>query len=337
MKELPKTTDEAIKLISKARTPADLFNGAGSADAIYKGLAKLVHPDKVPGKLKARATEAFTKLNAFHEFQVNGAKPKPFVATKVGKYIVKAPFTKGDIADLYLATNGPGSDLIFKIARSERDNDLLEAEAAMLKKIREADKSGENFKHYIPKLVDSFKASGRRVNITDYAEGHISLKEILAAYPDGLDFRHVVWMMNRLLAALGYIHKLGIVHGAVLPEHLLYNPVTHGLILADWCYSVDLGKPIKAIPAGKKPYYPPEVKAKKPAIAGTDIYLAAETLLRAAEKVPRRFKNLLSEWCVAESPKARPQDAWIVQDKWVALAKQEFGEPKYLKLELPVN
>jgi len=55
--------------------------------------------------------------------------------------------------------------------------------------------------------------------------------------------------------------------------------------------------------------------------------------MKSVSDIPRSFKGLF-EWCMADSPRHRPMDAWVVQDKLGSLAKAEYGASKYLPLKL---
>lgn len=321
------TAVQAIDLIMGAKTPAEIFGkGVG-----YRRLARLVHPDTVDKKLKPRGETAFKKLTEM--YAIFTGKQPPSSAQKIGAWAVGDPLAKGDIADLYRAESDKHEPAVFKISRSPKDNDLMDTEAAALKALHRHGPPNDNFLRYIPQLYDSLKASDRRANIVSAALGYHSLSDIFSQYIEGLDFRHVVWMMNRLLSALGYAHKHGLVHGAVTPDHLLYHGVTHGLVLVDWCYSVEIGNPIKAIVKNRKSFYPVEVLKKLPSSPATDIYMAARSMMFAADQIPGEFLGIL-EWCTAESPKTRPQDAWELQDLWVKVAEKVYGKPKYVRLEI---
>jgi hypothetical protein len=106
-------------------------------------------------------------------------------------------------------------------------------------------------------------------------------------------------------------------------------------MLVDWCYSVDAATPtnIPAIVKNYKSWYPREVLRKEKPTPATDIFMWAMMVRNTAEFIPPRFKGLL-DWCLADSARTRPQDAWSVQDKWGKLAQEEFGKPRYLKLNL---
>ena len=44
----------------------------------------------------------------------------------------------------------------------------------------------------------------------------------------------MAWIWRRLLLALGHAHDRDVIHGAVLPTHVLIHPEAHGLLLVDW-------------------------------------------------------------------------------------------------------
>jgi hypothetical protein len=122
----------------------------------------------------------------------------------------------------------------------------------------------------------------------------------------------------------------------VHPEHLLYRPVDHGLTVIDWCCAVIDGtnEPVPLVSVAWEPHYPPEIRRKRPE-PSTDIYMAAKAMVYAAAgKMPKGFGGLL-DWCMADSPKSRPTDAWEVQDQWKARAEQEYGPAKFVALEVP--
>src|SRR5262249_26100225 len=116
----------------------------------------------------------------------------------------------------------------------------------------------------------------RKVNVFDIADGYYSLAEIRAAYPEGLDARDAVWMIRRVFEVLGWVHSLGYVHGAVLPEHVLIHPIEHGARLVGWSYAVQAGQRIKAISAARKNFYPSYVMRREAVTGKLDVQLAAE-------------------------------------------------------------
>lgn len=323
--------DKALAKIEAATVPQDLFANGDSLRE-YRRLALLVHPDTSSERLKDRTTAAFSKLADLYSSLTNSLDEAEHV--KIGKWSISAPFSKGDIADLYSARSGD-TPAVLKLARDRENSDLMTAEADSLRKIRKCTQWQDEFGHYVPDVLESLSADGKRVNVLSRAAG-CSLPEIQAAFPDGLDFRHVVWMMNRLLSAIGYAHYNGIVHGAVLPDHLIYEAENHHLVLVDWCYSVPVGRPAKAVIAEHKGIYPAEVLRKNSLLEGTDIFMAAKALKPVAATIPRRFRPLF-DWCLTQSPSSRPRNALDLKNRWVELAEEEYGPPRFIPLEIPIQ
>ena len=324
-------TLDALTMVEQSKSAASLLGP--DAQANYRKYAKLIHPDVVGDKLRPRAEIAFAKLSGAYEL-LNGKKITP-AATVIGKWVVGDAIAKGDLCDLYHAQNSESVHGVFKIARSPKDVDLMEQERYALKTLHAA-KGADNYGKYLPMLLDTLDASGRRVNVITAADG-LTLAAIHEYYAGRVDFRHVVWMVNRALSVLGYAHRYGIIHGAVLPEHLIYGPVSHSLKLVDWCYSVttESKKHIPAIVKERKDFYPAEIFRKAPAHSATDIYMLFRSMKMVAP-IPPRFGPIF-EWCMAASPKWRPTDAWKLQNQWVKLAREEYGEPRYLKLDIPIT
>jgi serine/threonine protein kinase len=159
------------------------------------------------------------------------------------KFIVGKKLYDGDLAEIYSATyaNGAGdSNVLLKVVRDKRDNDLLENEVSVLNFLYPPRQKDEKFFRYLPKLVDTTRLGDRRqVTILPHFEEYVSLAEIIAAYPKGIDFRDMVWMYKRLLAGLGFIHEMGVIHGAILPTHVLVHPTAHGAKIIDWSYALN--------------------------------------------------------------------------------------------------
>ncbi|NUU26323.1 MAG: molecular chaperone DnaJ, partial [Streptomycetaceae bacterium] len=257
---LPKTLDEALDLVGGAGEPEDLFGPYdGTPEAClrsgmrtYRALARLLHPDAVPEGRKAAAQAVFARLSDLwtrYQQTITGVTGRQVViTTRKRAYAVGGERARGDIATLYkvahAAADGTEICALLKMPRAVSDNDLMEREATALARIaREGDRK---YKAYVPALIESFRhrdaATGaeRRANVVERVRGFFSLAEVREAYSDGLDARDVVWMWRRLLVALGYAHRAGVVHGAVVPDHVLIHPQDHGLVLVDWCYATFL-------------------------------------------------------------------------------------------------
>jgi serine/threonine protein kinase len=320
--------ERAALLIEKAKSFTDLLSKGEDILGVYRRLARICHPDFAPPEYTSRATKIFSLLSALYTEHTKGDPKSSSVV--IGPYVIGGPLAKGDLCDVYLAENCNG-EVVFKIAQRERDNDLLVQEKNALQQIYKLEDKFNGIKFYFLPPLKSFRASGRQVNIFSYDKRYITLSDILIHYNRGLDFKHIVWMGNRLFNAIGYMRAGGIVHGAIFPENVLYSPSDHGMRLIDFCYSTNEGKPLSAIITKYSSLYPPEIMRKNSVSTATDIYLAAQMLKSASDRIPPQFDALFA-WCMAESPNSRPCDAWDFADRWKATAKVVYGEPKFIPL-----
>ena len=349
------TLNGLIQLMLRATEPEDIFGelGATPEDALrrqYRAMVIAAHPDHNPGQWAA-ANQAFRQLRDWHATAqrklADGTygRPERIRAASGGRTYVgyAAPIT-GDLCDLFPA-RGDGAPALLKVARSPRSNDLLAAEAHALRRLN-TDLAGQPVRAHFPTYVESFllrdtAGSQRHVNVLRPEEGAYSLAEVLRAYPQGLHPAEAAWMFNRTLAALGTAHGMRIVHGAVLPSHMLIRPSDHNGILIDWCYSVAVGAPVKAISTPYAADYPPEVSAKQGATSATDLYMAARLMVRllggGAEpppSVPKPIQALLRA-CLIPAPARRHSDAWQVLEDFRAILGDLYGPPTFRPFRMP--
>jgi len=333
--------DEAVAAIAGAGTFADLAAACapltdfspgvagGEAGHAYRILVKVVHPDVAPAGRSPAATAAFARLGMLWS-----EREGRLLTTTRGSYRVGGPVATGDIAELRAVD---GDAALLKLPRSPGDNDLLRAEAAALTTLV-AD-GDPKFRAYAPRLLESFTHEDagrvrRTANVIARQRGFVSLADVHAAYPGGLDPRDVAWMWRRLLTGLGWAHRAGLVHGAVLPEHVLVHPGEHGLVLVDWCYSVPAGATVPALVARHRAAYPPEVTARQPATAATDIFMATGLMLRLIRQPPDALRRF-ARGCRYDKPRMRPQDAWHLLAEFDELLDDLYGPRRFRPFAMP--
>ena len=139
-------------------------------------------------------------------------------------------------------------------------------------------------------------------------DGFRNLAEVRDAFPGGVDPRDAAWMWRRLLVAVGAAHRAGLIHGAVLPEHVMIHPGEHGLVLVDWCYSGPV--PAVRLRTAVRRYldwYPPEVLAGEPAGPDLDIWLATRCMTELVGPRMPAPMAAFARGCLLASPAgARP-------------------------------
>ncbi|MCX6048607.1 MAG: DnaJ domain-containing protein [Chloroflexi bacterium] len=344
------TLSELLSQWRTATSPTTLFGlaSATTADALkrrYRELAAIVHPDHNPTQ-RAAAEEAFKLLQQWYavahgQTNSNHAPSIVDITTKRHRYTSRATPIAGDLCDLF-AAEADGAPVLLKIVRDGRNNDLLQTEAQTLRRISRATE-GQPVRAHFPTLIEHCAlrdAAGRQrqVNVLQNETAYVSLAAVARAYPTGLDLADAAWMFNRMLAALGVIHGLGIVHGALTLDHMLIRPADHNGMLIDWAYSGPFGEPIKAVSPPYQADYPPEVWAKQPASAATDLYMAARSLLRLLggaqstpganlvlpDRVPKLIRELL-RGCLLPAPQRRMGDAWELFTDFQAILERLYG------------
>ncbi len=291
--------ESARQVLESAISYVTVFTEADekAMKATYRQLMRFVHPDRVDAAQQKLAAELVTKLGAFYQDAQTAARVGSFgrvpadailTSVKASHVVISempqfCDMTKGLRAKSDIKGLGE-MDTFIKITRAPRDNDLMAREAAALTHLR--DSAGSDFVMFYPELVDGFGVmNGRmrlRANVVAYLDGFLNLEELRQHRPDGLHPLDASWIWRRLLWALGGAHEIGVVHGAILPRHVMIHPRMHGVVLVDWCYSAiktdDVYPPLSALVSDRRSWYPPGALAKQPLSERTDLMMAARVM-----------------------------------------------------------
>lgn len=277
-----------------------------------KDLLVLCHPDKNPGD--PQAAFYFTEFSS--AFERTKTEPLMF-----GSYRTTNHLCDGDLRSIHAC-----DDSIVKVplVESKSANKLAKKEAELLTLFAEKAK-GLSYKAYFPKLVDSFSDKGKLINVTSHKEVLYSVTDLLNRFPDGLDGRHLGWMLKRMLSILGYVHSLGYCHGAMTPEHILFAPSNHCGVLTGWIHSEKIGDKIKTIPASRRAMYPEF--AKTGLTPKVDTCMMGRSLTLLSGNLPKRLKNFLKALSLGLN-----DSAWDLEDSLNEILKESYGPPKFIDL-----
>jgi hypothetical protein len=255
----------------------------------------------------------------------------------------------GDVADVHLASAaGHNGHYAMKISRVDGAAPMLANEWRVLSTLlARAAAADSHYGRYFPAPAEWFPATQgqihKRVNVFAYRPGFYTLEQVRQRYPSGLDGRHLAWIFKRLLTAIGFTHRCGWVHGAVLPPHALLQADEHGLQLVGWGHAVHAGARIRTISTRYRDWYPTEVLRKKKAGPATDVFLAAKCLVYLGGGDPRTdqmpgFMPQQMQWflkrCLFPNPAGRPGDAWALLDEFDRLLLGLYGPPAFYHLTM---
>lgn len=346
--------DTAAALIGGAMAAEDLFGPtAGSrapARAEFRRLARLCHPDRHGSDRSVIAAATFTKLTtlwrtweAAADGRAIGAAPCVLLQSNRHRWQVGRLVATSDTAEMFEATDAddPSTQVLVKLPRRPTDSDLLARERRLLTHLATA--LDDRWAPYVPSLVESFRHRDpdgveRRINVLGRTAGFVTLAAVRQAYPGGVDARDAAWMWRRLLVALGASHRAGVVHGAVLPDHVMIHPGDHGLLLTEWGFgTLGAGEPVGAVAVRYRDWYPPEVFAREPAGPATDIYLASRCMAHLmGDLAPGPMRAFLSG-CTLTGPAMRPDDAWVLLAELDELLERLWGPRRFRPFSMPTT
>lgn len=267
------------------------------------------------------------------------------VTTELATYRVDETLARGDIATVYAGRTGDGTDVALKIADQSNDNDLLQHEARVLGLLlARPDKTAI---HFAPPRDQFRTGDGRLGSVFARLDG-LDLTAIRDIYrgrgEPGLPARHVVWILRRALAGLGWAHSQGILHGNVDPAHVLVRGRDHMVWLVDWCWAVvdpaHTGQTFKAL---NDIYSPPEVGARGKPTPASDLYALGKCAIHVLggdpvsktmpDAVAPKLARFIRYLCV-ESQGGRGQDAWELYTQLEKIREQIWGAHEFVPLDL---
>lgn len=271
---------------------------------------------------------------------------QPCFSTERRKYFLGPPLVAGDLSDVFSGECEIGDDfagqVAIKIIREKADNDLAQNELKVLKLLHAG--GGPQRKH-LPILLDKFMTDQDQLGtILRLLENSFDFTSIREKYPNGIDRKHMVWMLNRLLSAIGYAHKLGIVHGNIEPSHLMVRPKDHNLFVVDWSYAAINPKHTHdSFKVFNEDFSAPEVAKKKSPLPAADIYSIGKCMIwilggdiktnQLPDSVEEPLQRMLN-FMTMESPLQRAQDAWKLHHLLNETVIELWGRKRFLVFEM---
>ncbi len=348
------TTYMTIEEIISVQKPEDLFGelpedlkaARKHAESIWRSAVREFHPDVNDDPRAQQAIRVINQmLDKVRAGRYGVRNIDVLIRTKRHGYKLTTMVTQGDVANLYGATytdaNDDPQNAIVKIVRDRSNNDLLANEAKTLKRLLSNTDTFDELSPYMPRYIETFgyrltapgkarsgPAQSRQAIAFNFTPNLYTLQQVRQTYPNGVHAKDAAWMFRRILYALSLVHTNGIVHGALLPQHILIEPDQHGIVLVDWKHSTELGQRITSVPTGARNFYPPEIFDKEPSTFGMDLYMAAMCMGYVMgpdpTQMPRQINAFLRGTAMPRA-KGRPQDALALRDEYTELIERLWG------------
>jgi hypothetical protein len=282
------------------------------------------------------------------------APPVPGPVIRLGDvpYVVERPLARGECSDAVLARRARRltERVVLKQLRDEGDADLLDREAAALRALAASRAPGsEHFTRRVPSLVARGRSRGpdgaerSSVALRYHAGFFHTFASARAEHAAGLAPPHAVWTWRRVLEALGWAHRSGWAHGAVLPQHLVVHPRDHGVLVVGWSCAarLDRGERLVAASAADAAFYPASFGAGARVTREADVAMSARCVVHllggdprtgdVPADVPDELATLLRQ---NVEPERAAADAWALDEAVRHAAKRAFGPPRFHPLSL---
>lgn len=262
-------------------------------------------------------------------------------------YQVFGRVARGESSDVFLAARSrPITErVLIKILRSLDDADLMKREVANLNALQSSNARGAyHFTRVLPQPITHGPIENERPHLPALVLRALpgfahDLTDVKRAFSGGLDLRHIAWIWRRTLELLGFVHEAGFIHGAILPQHILINARDHGVSLAGWSASVRASdrSPIAAVLESRRMFYPVAIYEGAPATPATDLIMSARCMidLLGENVAPAPIATLLEEFAQEHETRLPTREAWKLAEMVAAAAREAYGPPSFVKLEIP--
>ena len=377
---MPSSLEVIHGKLAVATTFAEIFGVLPKGDAVererylklqYRNLVKLTHPDRVPAQERTLANSVFADLVQFYEQARNALKAGTYqekasaasnartapasdvvLTSSTQSYTIAGEaFVAGDFSNLHLGQTKSGEAVLVKVAADFAANAYLAQEATFLRRV-DMMPAAKGLKPYMPQLLDTLMLAEAgneqyRVNVFRHKPGFVSLTDIHAAYPQGLHPKDAAWIWRRLIAQALAAQVLGVVHGAIVPDHLLLNPQTHEPLHIGWVHSVERPQErqarITTVIDRFRDWYPPEVFAREIPTLQTDLYMVGKTMIYLAggdvarNRFPSHYPEIMKDTVaqlISQNPGDRPRDGHVLLREFTTGIRSLWGT-QFRPLTLP--
>lgn len=331
-----------IEFFGKVSNPAELKK-------LYHNFARQVHPDIAHGSDSYIAGEAFkaiTKLynTALEEIELGiyetfdtvriykHSDPLFEISIKGTLYKFYENVFEGEVANIFKGSSD--NDIVYlKVAIDPDDNSLLDTEYKILSTLRHLS---------LPYVEEKIKVNDSVAILMREVKG-VTMPELMKQYRHGIPAEHVMWMLERLLSVVGYLHSNCVVHGNIKPENIIITKDIHNVSILGFSFCIEKANTSEASYKIVNDYYTaPEVSKTATVLPSSDVYsigkIAIELLGGDIRRnampisVDSRVRTFIRNM-VTSNPETRPNDAWKLWSELIKLRNEVFGTQRFKKLD----
>ena len=257
----------------------------------------------------------------------------------------------GSISDVYTGQRArwPTELAIIKLLRDHQDTTLFDKEWEVLQQLQGSEAPGsDTFTTLLPQPIvrgniSAGSHAGQRVHIFRWTSGfYHTLEEVRGAYPQGIPPRASIWVWRRLLEVLAFIHNSGMVHGAVLPAHLLIQENEHGVRLVGYGSAGPVDTRLRTVAPRVESFYPGSARSLT---AQLDITMSARCIVAILGgnpetgtlpgTVPPRLARLVRQVALTDPNTSARGDSWSIREELGVIAGEVFGPPQFIPIVMP--
>lgn len=294
----------------------------------YHALVKECHPDHNGSEAKMKT------LNAAYAILSDEDKRKEYDLSKnektgtiIGNYRLLEAIAEGGFGRTYKAEQLLSKELVCvkhcSMVSAAYDAVLIEESRSIW-----------DLRHYgLPVMRDLQRLDdGSLALIMSYVPGY-TLEQIVEK-AGKLDAETMVWISERILNTLLYLHHNGVIHGDIKPQNIIIQPETHSVVLVD--FGLAMVKPIKSSKSlGYTPFFAsPEQISGKTLLPASDYYSLGMVMMYGLKGgknmdkkiLPATVPDLMSDMIarmVKEDILKRPQKDLF--EDFVKMRQEAFG------------
>ena len=274
----------------------------------------------------------------------------------IGKshWSLQEKIAQGDTSDVYLGLRArwPTEMAVIKLLRDEKNNLLFENEWQRIEELQRSIAPGADFfTRLLPQPVIHGKISGenhkgQKASIFRWESGFkYSLADIIQSYPQGIPVRASIWLWRRILEMLNFIHTSHLLHGAVLPQHILIQENEHGARLVGYSCAGPTGTSLDMKAVDYSECYPEWLKKGSRLSEQADLVMSARCMISALggdaakgslpREVPGPLANVIHRMAKAGENEHITPSAWALRDELGQVADNVYGDSVFIPIVLP--